>query len=212
MLCRAIDQFTALQLAVADRVDVLLNIGVPDWRLNKIPSLYQEILLQKELLKADGLSEIEMQELETLLPKLNHLCKQLSAHAIKQTIVQPDFNDNNTLIDEISQAITLTDLGEIAISHPFFSLLNCLYQIKKHLALTENDEAFIKIKNACLVPYIKFESKENVLIAFSIVTKLWLVYNALAQYRLMLACGKKTMLSLQRGKLSGSLREFMNTC
>lgn len=32
LLCKAIDQFTSLQLAVADYVDIFLDIGVPDWR------------------------------------------------------------------------------------------------------------------------------------------------------------------------------------
>ncbi len=57
-----------------------------------------------------------------LLPKASILCKKLSDYSIKQTIVQPDFNDNNTLIDNVSN-ITTIDLGEIVISHPFFSLL-----------------------------------------------------------------------------------------
>ena len=92
------------------------------------------MLSQKDILIADGLSEIEISELEALLPKVSNLCKKLSDYSIKQTIVQPDFNDNNTLIDDISQDITIIDLGEIVISHPFFSLLNCLQQIKKHHA------------------------------------------------------------------------------
>jgi hypothetical protein len=40
LFCKAIDQFTALQLAIADRIDVLLDIGVPDWRLNKLSDLF----------------------------------------------------------------------------------------------------------------------------------------------------------------------------
>ncbi|MFU7598170.1 phosphotransferase [Legionella pneumophila] len=120
LLCKAIDQFTSLQISVADRVDVFLDIGVPDWRLDKFPDLYKELISQKDLLIADGLSEIEISQLEALLPKVSHLCEKLSDYSIKQTIVQPDFNDNNTLIDDISQDITIIDLGEIAISHPFF--------------------------------------------------------------------------------------------
>ena len=113
LLCKAIDQFTSLQLAVADRVDIFLDMGVPDWRLDKLPDLYKELLSQKDILIADGLSEIEISELEKLLPKVSNLCKKLSGYSIKQSIVQPDFNDNNTLIDEISQKITIIDLGEI---------------------------------------------------------------------------------------------------
>ena len=47
LFCKAIDQFTALQLAIADHVDVLLDIGVPDWRLDKLPDLYRALLVEK---------------------------------------------------------------------------------------------------------------------------------------------------------------------
>ena len=71
LLFKAIDQFTSLQLAVADHVDVFLDIGVPDWRLDKLPDLYKELLSKNELLIADGLSEIEINELENLLPQVS---------------------------------------------------------------------------------------------------------------------------------------------
>jgi hypothetical protein len=209
LLCKAIDQFTSLQIAVADRVDVFLNIGVPDWRLNKLPDLYKEAISQKDLLIADGLSEVEVNELEALLPKITYFCHKLAAYSIKQTIVQPDFNENNTLIDDKSQAITIIDLGEIAISHPFFSLLNCLHVIKKHYALTNKDDTYLKIKDACLKNYMRFESEKNVLNAFEIAYVLWFAYGLLAHDRLMRACGKEKLMSFQHGKLGEMLKEFI---
>jgi RimJ/RimL family protein N-acetyltransferase len=212
LLCKAIDQFTSLQIAVADHVDVFLNIGVPDWRLNKLPDLYKEAISQKNLLIADGLSEVEVNELEALLPKIIYLCQKLSAYSIKQTMVQPDFNDNNTLIDDKSQTITIIDLGEIAISHPFFSLLNCLHVIKKHYALTNKDDTYLRIKDACLKNYMKFDSEKNVLNAFEIAYVLWFVYGLLAHDRLIRACGKEKLMSFQHGKLSEMLKEFIAVC
>jgi hypothetical protein len=208
LLCKAIIQFTSLQLAVADHVVIFLNMGFPDWRLNKFPDLFNEVILQKDLLIADGLSEVEISGLDKLLPKISNLCKKLSAYSIKQTIVQPDFNDNNTLINDISQAITIIDLGEISISHPFFSLLNFLQQIRKHHALTENDDSYLRIKDACFKNYMRFESKENLLKAFAMAQTLWLVYGILSQYRLMLACGEAKILSFQPGRLRSALKEL----
>lgn len=209
LLCKAIDQFTSLQLAVADRVDVFLDIGVPDWRLNKFPDLFKEVISQKDLLIADGLSKMEISKLETLLPKIFDLCQKLSDYSIKQTIVQPDFNDNNTLIDSTSQNITIIDLGEISISHPFFSLLNCLQQIRKHHALTDDDDMYLRIKDACFKNYMHIESKKYLLDAFETAQILWLVYGVLSQYRLMAACGKERIISFQPGRLSDSLKELM---
>ena len=90
----------------------------------------------------------------------------------------------------MSHEITIIDLGEIAISHPFFSLVNCLYVIKKHHSLTDEDDTYRRIKDACLKNYMNFESKNNLLDAFEIAHVLFFIYGALAGYRLMIACDK----------------------
>lgn len=212
LLCKAIDQFTRLQLTVADHIDVFLDIGVPDWRLDKLADLYKKLLAQKDWLIEDGLSEKELDELDNLFPMMSDLCEQLSQYSIKPSIVQPDFNDNNTLIERRSNTITLIDLGEMAISHPFFSLHNCLYQMKKHYQLTEKDALFLRIKEACLKNYMNFESRKNVLKAFDIAYILWFIYGVLAYDRLIQACGKQSLMAfpLQHGKLSESLRELLS--
>ncbi len=210
LLCKAIDQFTFIQLDVADHVNVFLEIGVPDWRLDKLPALYKHLLAQKDILIADGLSEIEINALEALYTKVANLCQNLSDYAIKQSFVQCDFQDNNILIDNISQDITFIDLGEIVISHPFFSLVGCLRQAKLHHALTEEDDAYLQLMNACLKNFMSFGSKKDISDAFAIAQTLWMIYESLAQYRLLLACDKTRFLSFQRhGRLSGRLKELV---
>src|SRR5207253_3106871 len=67
LVFEAIDQFTLMQLAVADHIDIFIDIGVPDWRLDKLPDLFKQFLFQKEII-AGGLSKIEINELEMLYP------------------------------------------------------------------------------------------------------------------------------------------------
>lgn len=212
LLCKAIDQFTSLQIAVAEHVDVFFDLGVPDWRLDKFPELYQQLLSQKDVLIADGLSKMELDELEKLTPIVFALCEKLSGYSIKPTLVQPDFNDNNTLIDSISQKITIIDLGEISISHPFFSLLNCLYVIKKHHALTDEDVRYLRIKDACLKNYMNFESKARLLEALEVALLLFPIYGVLAGYRMVFACGQSKFTGpFERHARPGLLlREFIN--
>jgi len=211
LLCKAIHLFTSLQLDIADHVDIFLNMSVPDWRLDKLAGLFEQFLARKDILIADGLSEIEIRKLETLLPKIANLCEKLSDYAIKQSIVQPDFHDNNLLIDD-KQNITLIDLGEIVISHPFFSLINFLRQTKKHHALTEKEDAYVQLMDACLKNYMCFEPKNRLLDAFATAKILWFVYEALANDRLMDACGRKKLMPFQPGKLCDLLRELMTAC
>ena len=212
LFCKAIEQFTALQLATADHVDVFLNIGVPDWRLNKLPDLYKTLLSQKKILIEDGLSELDIHELKTLLPKVSNCCKKLSEYPIKQTVVQPDFNDNNILIDDRSKDITIIDLGEIVISHPFFSLVNCLHQIEKHHGLAVKKDMYQRMMDACLNNDMNLDSKKY-LDAFKIAQTLWFVYCALADYRLRLACDPAKFMSFQmHGRLYDSLKKLISAC
>jgi len=166
------------------------------------------MITQKDLLMADGLTGEEINKLAVLAPQVSSLCNKLSDYTIKPSFVQPDFNDNNTLVDDQLQTFTMIDLGEIAISHPFFSLLNMLLQIKKHHGLTEEDDAYQRIRNVCLQ---NFKSKGNSSDALMDVNKLFPIYGALAGYRLINACGKSKFTGeFQRhGKPGLQLREFM---
>jgi hypothetical protein len=50
---------------------------------------------------------------------------------------------------------------------------------------------------------------ENILNAFAIAKPLWFLYGALANIRLMEACGKEKIMLFQPGKLSGILKELI---
>jgi len=204
LYCKAINKFTAMQLAVADQVVLLIDIGVPDWRLDKLPDLYMQLLSQKDMLIADGLSEIEISKLEKLYEKVSILCQELSGYAIKPSLVQPDFHDNNILIADTSQEITIIDLGEIAISHPFFSLINCPEQAKKHHALKEEDDAYKQLTDACLKNYMTFESEKNLLDAFAKARTLRLIYAALCDYRII-TCNVDSSLPTVNDRFTSSI-------
>ena len=137
------------------------------------------------------------------------LCSKLSSYGIKQTIVQPDCNPNNMLVTSDSQKITIIDLGEIAITHPFFSLLNYMFVLKKRHGLIEEDDRYHQIKDACLKSFLNTVPYKQLEEAWGIAQKLWFVYDVLAQFRFIHACGKEKIMSFQPGKLSHTLRDFM---
>lgn len=206
LMQKAIEQFTAMQMSVADHLNIFLELGVPDWRLDKFTGLYTEILSQNYLLQTEGLTYLELNDLKHLIPRISDLCHKLSQYNIKQTIVQPDFHDNNILIDDHSKIMTFIDLGEIVISHPFFSLISCLRQLERHHGLTDSDS----LEKIGLIPYSKDESETNLLDAYVIASELWLVYEVLCQYRLMNVCGRSKIMEYQPKKLGNTLKEFIN--
>lgn len=213
LLSNAIAQFSSIQLIAAKYINSFLDMGVPDWRLNNLPGLFRQLLLQKDLLIFEGLSEKKINILDSLLPTVFDSCKKLAAYSIKETIVQCDFHDNNILINGKDQDITFIDLGEIVISHPFFSLIGCLEQAKRHHVLSDSSEMYRCLLDAGLDTYMTFESKNHLLEAFAIAYKLWFIFEALAQNRLRLACDERKFLSFQRhGKLGSRLKEFIAVC
>ncbi len=178
LFCRVIKHFTAMQASIKNHVESFINIGVPDWRLNRLPELYKELLTYKDILLADGLTENVIGDLEKLYSKVGSLCQKLSAFNIQESVVQPDFNDNNTLLADSLKKITIIDLGEISISHPFFSLINCLIQVKKHHKITETDALYIKMQDACFENFKSDSSAEALKNALDIASLLFPVYMA----------------------------------
>ncbi len=74
LLCKAIDQFTLLQLAVAERINVFLEIGVPDWRLDKFPELYKEIDRAKRHANSQmACQKKKISKLEALSPQVSQV-------------------------------------------------------------------------------------------------------------------------------------------
>jgi hypothetical protein len=113
----------------------------------------------------------------------------------------------------ILSLLSLINLGEIVISHPFFSLLACLQQTKKHHGITDKDDIYLRLVDACFKNYMIFESRENLIDAFATAHILLFVYGILATNRLMLACDGVRLMSFHgHGKLSGELRKFMTAC
>lgn len=210
LILRTIEQFTDLQIAAQDKIDDFFAIGVPDYRLEKLPALYANFIKQRDLLASEGLSKSEIDKLEKLSDTVVKICHKLFSYNIKQTITQPDFNDNNTLVDDNKQKITIIDLGEIFISHPFFSLLNFLQQMKKHHGLTESDELYQRLQSACFDKYKSyFTNADDFNDALATAKTAGKILGIVYQDRFMKACGKENLKQYNHWKLGDSLRKFM---
>ena len=68
-----------MQRATIDYLPIFLDMNVPDWRLDKIPQHYQELIQQENLLRSDDVTNVELKKLSQLTPRLISLCEQLSS-------------------------------------------------------------------------------------------------------------------------------------
>ena len=212
LLCQAIKEFTAVQRSTENYTESLIALGVPDWRLDKLPKLYWQLISQTEFLKAEGMNDEELKILRDLTSTISEQCKAITQYQILETLAQPDFNTNNILFDLSTKKMTLIDLGEIAITHPFFSLHNFILQTTIHHGVKEHDLTYYQLLNACYENWLELATKNELLDAFKLVKKLWPIYGALAYYRLMIAVDRQALKSYyvnRPNQLVGHLREYM---
>ncbi len=216
LLCQAIKEYAAIQRSTEEHVEKFLKFGVPDWRLDKLPILYDQMINQTDFLKADGMTDKELQTLQALSPQILAQCEVLSSYGIPETIGIPDFNDNNTLFDPNTKRMTFIDWGEAAITHPFFSLYNCLEQAITHHGVTEADQTYNKLQDACHENWLGLATKEQLLEVFNLAMQLRNIYGVLGCYRLMVSVDLQALNTFYANKpnrLAKAFRKYMvNTC
>ena len=108
--------------------------------------------------------------------------------------------------------MTLIDLGEIVISHPFFSLHNFLYTTTVHHGIKKGDQTYDQLQNACFEKWLPITSKEQQLEGFMLAQKLWPIFGAFGCYRLMRSVDLQAFRSYYSNRphrLADSFREYI---
>lgn len=185
LLCQAIKQFAAIMRSTENHVDFFIKLGVPDWRLNKLPGLYEEIIYKTDFLKMCALTDQEVQILYQHSPKVSEQCELLASYEIPETLGYHDFHDKNVLFESNTKKMTFSDFAETAIIHPFFSLHNCVQQSITHHGVKEGDQIYKKIQESCFENWSDLITKEQMLEVFSLVKLLHPVYSVLASYKFL---------------------------
>jgi hypothetical protein len=212
LLSEALKVYTALQRSTENDLEPFFALGVPDWRVNKLPELYEQMISQEALLKEDGLSDKELQELHDLSSQFSKQCELLSQYQIPATLNIYDINTNNILIDPHSKKMTCIDLGEAVITHPFFSLHTYLYQASLHHSVKESDEIYLQLQEACLEKWLDVMARDKLLEAFMLTKQFWPVYSVLSSYRLINIIGLEAFKSFyanRPNRLTNFLKEHI---
>lgn len=209
ILIQAMHDYTTLQTMTSEKVRLFLDMGVPDWRLEKLPTLYQNLIAQENLLLDDGLNKDDLIHLKKLSPKFSSMCEQLSQYQVKDTFGHGDFHDKNILININTDQTTLIDLSEVVITHPFFSFLNCLHRAKENFTLT--DVQYRQLQFECFKPWIALDTQENLFEILAIIQRCWPIHSVLGEFRLINSVDQPAFQELRRqGRLATNLRHWIN--
>jgi aminoglycoside/choline kinase family phosphotransferase len=128
-------EYAAMQQASADYLPTLLELGVPDHRPEKLPTIFDELLANADVNtlllvnQKDGITEEELAQLRAFAPEFKTLCAQLAAYNIPATLHHDDFHAGNAALRPDGK-IAFIDWGESYVAHPFFSLMIVLRSAK----------------------------------------------------------------------------------
>lgn len=184
ILVKVLEEYGHFQIETVNQLSCFLKLGVPDWGLAKLPLLYQELVQQENLLQQFQLTSEEISQCQNLIPVFQKICEQLAQYNLPDTFGHGDFHDNNMLIDPKTHRTTMIDLGEVVITHPFFSVLNMLVHVKENSHLTQ--QQFESLQQHAFKPWLKHESQTNLQAAMALIQQCWLIHAILGIYRLML--------------------------
>lgn len=167
-----ITKYAQLQNGLAEHVDQILTLGIPDHRLAALPSLYEGLLADEASMMIDqekGLTSDEVQQIQGRLPRFKQICTELAAYGIPESVNHGDFHDGNVLLK--NGRITFFDWGDADVTHPFVSLRT--FFVSMEIALQLEDYApptpeMTELLHRYLEQWQTFASKEDLLKAYSL--------------------------------------------
>ncbi len=206
-----IRRYAELQIGLAEHVDEMLSVGIPDHRMDTLPVLFAELLADGESLllgQEKGLSEEEFQRCEEHGSRFKEICIELGGVGVPASVNHGDFHDANVLIKD--GRITFFDWGDADITHPFVSLRTFFVSIEMSLEL--DDYEFTAEMAALLDTYLKpfevFASKSELEKAFVLSKPVASLVTAL-KWRESIARMNESMRAEHAWIVPEVLREFL---
>ena len=133
-----ITRYAGLQINMADHISEVLDMGVPDHRLEILPSLFSQLMGDEGSMMIGhekGLTSAERQQIQDLAPRFPQLCTELAGLGIPASLNHGDLHDANILVKNGRNIFF--DWGDATITHPFVSLRTHFVSIEMSLKLEE---------------------------------------------------------------------------
>ncbi|MBI2791275.1 MAG: aminoglycoside phosphotransferase family protein [Gammaproteobacteria bacterium] len=208
LLIKGLHSYISILRSFEQNLDALQAISVPDWRINRFPELYMELLEKKEMLQQEGLTRDEIDKLIKLVPTIESICEFLMMQKVKETLVNADFNENNMILDEDTQQISVIDWGESVIAHPFFSIASHLRSNARRYKLELDGPLLENIKQKCLSCWSDIADIKKLDSIYDNILRLLPIFSSLAIYRLQTATRSKSK-EKQNWFIGGSLKTLL---
>lgn len=203
--------YAQLQKQSVQHIDELLELGVPDRRLATLPTKFQELLINTELLglnRPDGLSSDEYQCLQDSVHRVAKLCEQLANFSVPETLHHGDLHDGNVFIRD--ERYWFFDWGDSSIAHPFFSLHSIYDTLERRFELGNHSFWFKRLRACYLESWAEYETKERLEAAFDLAYQLSAIPSAL-RWLPVLSRMDATTRNKYSEAIPNLMREFLHT-
>jgi hypothetical protein len=173
--------YSQFQIDLTARVPELLAFGMNDRRLEHLPDLYAQLMQDTDTLMIgleSGLSQSEYQRLIEWQPRFAESCQELADYGLPDTLVHEEVHENNVLVQD--GRYTFTDWSDSSVAHPFFSIIVTVRSIAHWLKLDENGPELMRVRDAYLEPWTKYDTRARLSKALDLAYRLGMVNRALS--------------------------------
>ena len=198
LLVKGLQIYKEIQRATAPYLDAFLQTGVPDWRLEKFPALFQGFVGDETFLQAHGLEAAQIKTLQGAIKYIEALCQEFSIYDIPECLSHSDFHDNNMIYSKATKEICIVDLGETSITHPFFSLAAGIKTTCDRYQLEVGYSDYQKLYDTCFEGWLP--TTEDLKKASWFTQQLLPIYFIFAEMRLVNATDPEALGKIERRK------------
>lgn len=182
-------EYAALQIRLADRVDQLLALGVPDLRLPALARETRVLAADDDMLRTapeDALTDAVVTELrEHGIAELDRLSAELAGRGIPDTVQHDDLHDGNAFVRD--RAYVFFDWGDACVSQPFHTLVVTLRALAYRLGLEPGAAELLRLRDAYLEPWEAFGTRAELVETGELARRTGTLQRALAWYATVLA-------------------------
>ncbi len=159
-------RYAETQIASLPRIDELLELGLPDRRLRRLPQELETLLA--DTFPATAQTSLEQHNLHavalTLRPRLERVCRQLDRSAYALALDHGDLHPGNVLARE--DEMRLCDWGDACITHPFCSLMVSLEMSLSEIVADDRPKWKQFLRDAYLEPWTALAPRQDLLANF----------------------------------------------
>lgn len=179
-----INSYTNIIRKMEPHIDSFLSHGIPDWRLNRLPKMYTDLLQNERFIKAEQINKGDLALFERGLKTLSKDIDNLKGSIIKESLINCDFNDKNVVYSEDTKTATIIDIGEVVVSHPFFTVASHIFNIATKYEIKDGQKYWEGACHKWLRMWEDVADFDAVLDEYRVIEKIAPIYCAFSTLRL----------------------------